>query len=95
MLAMLDGEPAGVLLWRAQDDVAIVDVNVVSKRWRSGWPNLLMLEKALLRGQEIGLQHIRFHCDETVIDTKNLARRGEGEEIDRKARYYLAHHRTA
>jgi GNAT superfamily N-acetyltransferase len=92
MVAMLDGEVAGVLLWRAHDDVATVDVNVVSTRWRAGWPNLLMLEKAILRAQSEGLQHTRFYCDETVIDTKNLARRGQGVEIDRKARYYLAFH---
>jgi GNAT superfamily N-acetyltransferase len=90
VLAGLDGELAGALLWRVQDDVAIVDVRVVSKRWRSGWPNLLMLEKALLRGLSEGSQRIRFYCDDTSVDTKNLARRGKGEEMDRKARYYLA-----
>jgi GNAT superfamily N-acetyltransferase len=92
ILARWKGEVAGVLLWRAQHDEAIVDARVVSQRWRSSWPNLLMMEKALLRGQSEGLQRIRFYCDETNNDTKSLARRGGGEEIDRRARYYLAFH---
>jgi GNAT superfamily N-acetyltransferase len=90
LLARLDGELVGALLWHVQDGVAVVDVNIVSERWRSGWANLVMLEKGLLRAQAEGVQHTRFYCDETNTDTKNLARRGQGEETDVKARYYLA-----
>lgn len=90
LLARLDGELVGALLWRVQDGVAVVDVNVVSERWRSGWANLMMLEKGLLRAHAEDVQHTRFYCDEANTDTKNLARRGDGKETDVKARYYLA-----
>jgi hypothetical protein len=89
LFARLEGELAGVLLWRIVDGVAVVDARVVSKRRRSGWANLAMLEKALKRGQTESLQHIHFFCDEAIHDTISLAQRGEGEEFDVKGRYFL------
>jgi GNAT superfamily N-acetyltransferase len=93
LVALHEGEVVGALLSRILDGAGTggsVDVNVVAKRWRYGWPNVMMMEKALLRSQADGLQQTRFYCDETVKDTMNLARRGAGEKIDLKARYYLA-----
>jgi GNAT superfamily N-acetyltransferase len=92
VFARLDGEVVGVLLCHERDGVATVDARVVSKRWRYGWPNLVMLEKVLRDGQLKALQQAQFYCDDTVndTDTKNLVRRAKGEEVDLKARYYLA-----
>lgn len=90
MVALFNGELAGVLLGRNENNIAVVDVRVVAKRWRPGWPNLLMLEKGLLLAKADGRRGVKFYCDETVTDTISLARRGKGEETDLKARYYLA-----
>jgi GNAT superfamily N-acetyltransferase len=86
----LDGELISAMLCRKQDGMAYVDVRVVSKRWRNNWPNLVMLEKALRWGRGEALPHARFFCDESVHDTINLARRGDGVEVDVKTRYRLA-----
>jgi hypothetical protein len=90
VIARVSGEVVGVLLCRAEGPVAIVDVRVVAKRWRLGWPNLMMMEKGLLRARADGRQQIKFYCDETLNDTKNLAKHGKGEETDIQTRHYLA-----
>lgn len=90
IVARINGEVAGVLLCRGEGPVATVDLRVVAKRWRLGWPNLMMMEKGLLRARADDRQHIRFFCDETLNDTRNLAKHGKGEEIDIKTRHYLA-----
>jgi len=90
MIARFNGELAGVTLWRVEGGNAIADVRVVARQWRSGWPNLLMMETGLLRAREEGLEQIKFFSDEALNDTRNLAKRGEGQETDVKARYYLA-----
>jgi GNAT superfamily N-acetyltransferase len=89
LIARLGGEVAGVLLWHIQDGIAVADVRVVSKRWRSGWPNLLLMESGLQLARDLGLQEMKFFCDETLNDTMKLAKRGEGEETDVKVRHYL------
>jgi GNAT superfamily N-acetyltransferase len=89
MIARFNGELVGVMLWRVESGVAIADVRVVARQWRSGWPNLLMMETGLLRAQKEGLDQIKFFSDESLNDTRNLAKRGEGKETDVKARYYL------
>ena len=95
MVALFKGELAGVLLSRNDNNIAVVDVRVVAKRWRPGWPNLLLLEKGLLVAKAQGRRGIKFHSDETITDTVSLARRGEGEETDVKTRYYLAFDQAA
>jgi GNAT superfamily N-acetyltransferase len=90
IIARANGEVVGVLLSHGHGDTAFVDVRVVAKRWRLGWPNLMMMEKGLFRARDIGRQHIKFYCDETLNDTRNLAKRGKGEETDIKTRHYLA-----
>src|SRR4029077_13346964 len=92
LVALYEGEVVGVLLSRIRDDArtaGTVDLRVVAKRWRYGWPNVLMMGKGLLLGQGDGVQQTRFYSDETINDTLNFARRG-GEKVDLKARYYLA-----
>jgi GNAT superfamily N-acetyltransferase len=84
----LDGEVVAVMLLHTEGDAAIVDVRAVAKRWRNNWPNLLMLERALSAAKAAGFAKARFYCDEGIHDTMNLARRGDGEETDAKARYY-------
>jgi GNAT superfamily N-acetyltransferase len=90
LIARINGEVAGVLLTRGQGDTAVVEIRVVAKRWRLGWPNLIMMEQGLLRARADGRQHIKFFCDETSNDTRNLAKHGKGEETDIKTRHYLA-----
>ncbi len=87
----LDGVVVAVMLVRRQGGDAVVDARVVASRWRNNWPNLVLLEKALGRAKDEALAHAKFFCDESVTDTINLARRGDGEEIDLKTRYYLAY----
>jgi len=90
VIARVEGEIVGVLMCRDQNGIAVVDARVVAKRWRSGWPNLLMLEKALSRAQAEGLRPARFFSGDAVTETRNLARRAGGKEIELKARHYLA-----
>jgi hypothetical protein len=89
MIARFNGELVGVMLWRVEGASAIADVRVVARQWRSGWPNLLMMETGLLRAREEDLDQIKFFSDEALNDTRNLAKRGEGKETEVKARYYL------
>jgi len=86
----LDSEVAAAMLVRINGDVAVVDAQAVAKRWRNNWPNLTMLEKALGRAKVEGWVKARFFCEESTHNTINLARRGDGEEIDVKGRYYRA-----
>jgi len=90
LVARAGPEVVGVLLCRDQNGVAVVDARVVARQWRSGWPNLLMLEAALSRAQAEGLKPARFFSDDAVHETRNLARRALGKQTDLKARYYLA-----
>ena len=87
-VAIIDGQAAGVILWRVENGEAIVDGRVVGIPWRGGPINLMLLEAGLLCGKAEGLVHVNFHCDETVKDTVSLARRAGAERTDTKATYY-------
>jgi GNAT superfamily N-acetyltransferase len=86
----VDGEVAAVMLVHAEGNIGTVDARAVARRWRNNWPNVAMLEKALVAASAAGVAKTRFFCDENIRDTINLARRGDGEEIDVKQRYYLS-----
>lgn len=90
----LDGEVVGIMLLHTEEDAAVVDVQAVPKRWRNNWPNLAMLEKALSAAKAAGFAKARFYCDEGVHNTINIARRGDGEVTNLKARYYRAFDET-
>ena len=87
---MKDDHVAGVMLWRLEQGLAMVDARVVSPRWRNGWPNLLLLEASLLRARDEGVTEFRFYCDETVRDTLRLAQRAAAAEVASDALYYYA-----
>jgi GNAT superfamily N-acetyltransferase len=90
-LAVLQGEKtAAVILWRVQEQVAVIDARVVAPGWRGDWPNLVLLEAALVRMKAEGVEAFRFHCDEGVRDTLSLARRCDAEETARNALFYYA-----
>jgi GNAT superfamily N-acetyltransferase len=90
VVVRINGEVAGVLLSRAKGAILTVDIRVVAARWRMSWPNLMMMEEGLFRARAAGRQQIKFFCDESLNDTRNLAKRGKGKETDIKARHYLA-----
>lgn len=87
---MKDDHVAGVMLWRLESGLAMVDARVVSPRWRNGWPNLLLLEASLLRARDEGVTEFRFYCDETVSDTLRLAQRAAAAEVASDSLYYYA-----
>ncbi len=90
-LVILQGDQvAAVILWQIEDGVAVIDARVVAPGWRGDWPNLVLLEAALLRMKTEGVEAFRFHCDETVADTLSLARRCDAAETARKALFYYA-----
>ena len=89
-LAVMQGDQvAGVVLWRVDDGVAVVEARLVAPGWRGDWPSLLQLEAGLLAGRDAGLTEFRFDCEDTVRDTMNLARRSGGQEMARTATYYF------
>jgi hypothetical protein len=83
----VNDELVAAMLFHVEGELAVVDVRVAAKRWRNGWPNLVMLENALSWAKAAALTKARMFCDEGVHDTINLARRG-GEMVDVKARFY-------
>lgn len=70
-------ELAGALLYRWGDGVPEIDVNVVAPRFRRRYANVMLLREATRRGLEGGATKFRFHCEERVLDTLNLARRAQ------------------
>jgi GNAT superfamily N-acetyltransferase len=87
---MLGEQALGVVLWRIEDGVAVIDALVVHPRFRGGWSNALLLEAGLRRGEAEGLARLRFHCDDTVRDTLSLAKRCAAVETGSKASWYYA-----
>ena len=87
-VATVGEQVAGAMLWRADDDAAVVDARVVAPPWRVGPLNLRILQAGLLRAHDEGLTKARFHCDETVKDTIRLAQRCNAVETARTALYY-------
>ena len=83
----VNDELVAAMLFHVEGELAVVDVRVAAKRWRNGWPNLVMLENALSWAKAAAVTKARMFCDEGVHDTINLARRG-GEMVDVKARFY-------
>jgi GNAT superfamily N-acetyltransferase len=89
MAAIRDGEVAGVLIWRVDDDgAAVIDARIVAPSRRGGAVNLSLLEAGLLRGREEGIERMRFHCDDAVPDTIKLARRCGSDETTHGIYYY-------
>lgn len=87
LVAIRDGNIAGVLLWRVDAGIAVIDAKVVAEAWRGSWVNLLMMATALEQGLSEGLSQLRFHCLETVRDTMTLARRAEARTVLSQALY--------
>jgi GNAT superfamily N-acetyltransferase len=71
----LDGVVCGALLQRRIGDVPQVEVNVIDPALRLGWAAVVLLREAAHRGIAAGARHIRFRCEDGVVDTVNLARR--------------------
>jgi GNAT superfamily N-acetyltransferase len=90
-LVAMDGEAvAGALMWRIDDDVAIVDARVVARQRRGAWSNLLLLDAGLAAGKAASVRRMQFHCDDTVSDTVSLARRAGADDLEAGAYYYAA-----
>jgi GNAT superfamily N-acetyltransferase len=65
----------GALLYLWTDGNPVIDVNVVAPELRHGAGNVLLLEAATRKALEGGSTGFRFHCEEHVRDSLNLARR--------------------
>lgn len=72
---LLDGAVCGALLQRCIGGIPQVEVSVIAPALRLGWAPVLLLREAVRRGIAAGAQHIRFRCEDGVLDTINLARR--------------------
>jgi GNAT superfamily N-acetyltransferase len=72
---LLDGAVRGALLQRRIGDVPQVEVSVIAPDLRLGWAAVVLLREAANRGIAAGARHIRFRCEDGVLDTINLARR--------------------
>lgn len=78
-VATFDGDRlAGVLTFGWNGRVPAIDVNLVAPGWRGGWVNALQLLETTRNGLRAGATQFDFHCDETVRDSVNLARRTGG-----------------
>jgi len=89
-VAILNGEVEGAILWRAWEQVALVEAWTIQPRSRQGWLSALLMEDALQRGQAEGLERVRFHCHESVRATIALARRCGAVERERRVSFYRA-----
>jgi GNAT superfamily N-acetyltransferase len=85
-----EGKVAAVILARMDHGVGVVDGRVTAPAFRGGWPGALVLEHLVRRGQAEGAAEFRFHCDDDVIDTLNLARLAGAREIATKGLFYYA-----
>ena len=85
-----DGKVVAVILARMDHGVAVVDGRVTAPAFRGGWPGALLLEHLVRRGQAEGVAEFRFHCDDDVLDTLNLARLAGAREIATKGLFYYA-----
>lgn len=74
-LALVDGRLAAAILWRAHEGEAVIDARVMAEPWRGSPLSVLLLDRQMRRGLELGLTAMRFHCDDNVADTVALARR--------------------
>jgi hypothetical protein len=86
---LVDGDVCGALLQRRIGDIPQVEVSVIAPALRLGWAPVLLLREAARRGIAAGAQHIRFRCEDGVLDTVNLARR-TGARLARTAVEYSA-----
>lgn len=75
VVLMVGEDVRGALLYRWANGVPEIDVNVVGPGLRRGWANVLLLHDATRNGLEGGASRFRFHCEDRVLDTINLARR--------------------
>jgi GNAT superfamily N-acetyltransferase len=75
VVLLLGGTVCGALLYRWSDSVAEIGVNVVAPHVRRRWANVALLYQATRNGFNRGGRRVRFHCDDTVTDTVNIARR--------------------
>jgi len=88
-VAVRNGKVEGAILWRVEDEVAIVEARVIRPGLRGGGLNIILLEDGLVRGKAEGLERLRFHCEDTVRDTLSLARRCNAVEAAPRAYFYL------
>lgn len=75
VVLLVNGQVAGALLYHWADGTPRIDVNVVAPNLRRTWGNVLLLHHATRNGLEAGARTFRFHCEDGVTDTVNLARR--------------------
>jgi ribosomal protein S18 acetylase RimI-like enzyme len=83
------GRVQGALLYRWGNGIPEIDVNVVAPSLRRGWANVVLLHDATRNGLDGGADRFRFHCEDTVTDTINLARRA-GAPLRRATTHWSA-----
>lgn len=89
LVATMDGAVAGVLLWRVENSVALVDATVIAKPWRKhGLATVLMLQ-ALEVCHANGIARGRFSSEEAVVDALGLAARISRAEKPVDLRYHF------
>jgi GNAT superfamily N-acetyltransferase len=75
VVLLIDEQVCGALLYRWVDNTPQIDVNVVAPHLRRRWANVALLHHATRNAIEGGARSFRFYCEDTVVDTVNLARR--------------------
>lgn len=87
-VVLLNGDAVGgALLYRWNDGIPLIDVNVVKPELRHGAANVMILEAATRNGLAAGATRFRFSCEETVRDTMNIAKRCGAVRIDAKVAF--------
>lgn len=79
VVLLVDNKVCGALLYRWAGGTPQIDVNVVAPQLRRGWGNVALLHHAVRNGLEAGARSFRFHCEDSIIDTVNLARRANAK----------------
>jgi GNAT superfamily N-acetyltransferase len=89
LVATMDGAVAGVLLWRIENGVAMIDATVIAKPWRKhGLATVLML-RALEVCHANGVTRGRFSSEEAVVDALDLTARISRAETPVDLRFHF------
>ncbi|MBW8814482.1 MAG: GNAT family N-acetyltransferase [Caulobacterales bacterium] len=90
-LAVMQGDRvAGVVLARLDGDCPLIEAAIVAPAWRNGWANAVLLEAITAVGQAGGTETFRFHCDEQVLSSMQLAEKTGAAREATAADFYRA-----
>jgi GNAT superfamily N-acetyltransferase len=90
LVATMEGAVAGVLLWRVENGVALVDATVIAKPWRKHGLATVLMSKALEVCRANGVARGRFSSDEAVVDALDMTARISRAEKPVDLRYHFS-----